>query len=73
MKVVESDPRLKYHFIYATWNGQGFFKKFADKLNNRIENQNILSPSKLFKLSMQDRRDSAVAKSAPKIEKLFQS
>jgi len=72
-KIVESDPRLKFHFAYATWNGPGFFKKFADKLNQRIENQNILNPSKLFKLSMQDRRDTVIASSAPKIEKIFNS
>jgi len=73
LKIVESDPRLKFHFAYATWNGPGFFKKFADKLNRRIENQNILNPSKLFKLSMQDRRDTVLASSAPKIEKIFNS
>lgn len=73
LKIVESDPRLKFHFAYATWNGPGFFKKFADKLNQRIENQNILNPSKLFKLSMQDRRDTVLASSAPKIEKIFNS
>jgi len=73
IKMIEKDPRLKFHFVYAAWNGPGFFKKFADKLNQRIENQNILDPSKLFKLSMQDRRDSVVASSAPKIEKIFNS
>ena len=73
IKMIEKDPRLKFHFVYATWNGPGFFKKFADKLNQRIENQNILDPSKLFKLSMQDRRDTVIASSAPKIEKIFNS
>jgi hypothetical protein len=71
IKIVNSDPKLKFHFIYATWNGPGFFQKFANKLNNRIGNQNILNPNELFKLSMQDRRDSVVASSAPKIEKIF--
>lgn len=72
-KIVESDPRLKFHFAYATWNGPGFFQKFANRLNQRIENQNILDPTKLFKLSMQDRRDTVIASSAPKIEKIFNS
>jgi hypothetical protein len=72
-KIVESDPRLKFHFAYATWNGQGFFRKFADRLNQRIENQRILDPTKLFKMSMQDRRDTVIASSAPKIEKIFNS
>lgn len=72
-KIVESDPRLKFHFAYATWNGPGFFQKFANRLNQRIQNQNILDPTKLFKLSMQDRRDTVIASSAPKIEKIFNS
>lgn len=72
-KIVESDPRLKFHFAYATWNGPGFFQKFANRLNQRIENKNILDPTKLFKLSMQDRRDTVIASSAPKIEKIFNS
>lgn len=72
-KMVESDPRLKFHFAYATWNGPGFFRKFADRLNQRIENQRILDPTKLFKMSMQDRRDTVIASSAPKIEKIFNS
>jgi len=72
-KMVESDPRLKFHFAYATWNGPGFFQKFANRLNQRIENQRILDPTKLFKMSMQDRRDTVIASSAPKIEKIFNS
>jgi len=72
-KIVEPDPSLKFHFAYATWNGPGFFQKFANRLNQRIENQNILDPTKLFKLSMQDRRDTVIASSAPKIEKIFNS
>jgi len=72
-KIVESDPRLKFHFAYATWNGPGFFQKFANRLNQRIENQNILDPTKLFKSAMQDRRDTVIASSAPKIEKIFNS
>ena len=31
-KLVESDGRLKFLFYRATWNGVGFFKKYANNL-----------------------------------------
>lgn len=41
-KIVFADPRLLFHFIYATWNGEGFFKFYANKLNKSIqESKNI--------------------------------
>lgn len=36
-KIVFSDPRLLFHFVYATWNGEGFFKFYANKLLDKIE------------------------------------
>lgn len=45
-EIVESDPRLLFHFIYACWNGSGWFKKFADKFNyavaSGVTNKNAL-------------------------------
>jgi hypothetical protein len=35
-EIVENDPRLLFHFIYACWNGSGWFKKFADKFNQAV-------------------------------------
>jgi hypothetical protein len=34
---VFSDPRLLFHFIYATWNGSGWFKKFATDFNKKTQ------------------------------------
>ena len=31
-KVIENDGRLKFMFYRATWNGSGFFKKYANNL-----------------------------------------
>jgi hypothetical protein len=31
--IVDSDKRLTLHFVYACWNGSGWFKKFAGDLN----------------------------------------
>lgn len=35
--VVENSKPLLLHFSYATWNGPGFFKKFANSINTAIE------------------------------------
>ena len=34
---VESIPGLTLHMSYATWNGPGFFKKFAKSLESKIK------------------------------------
>jgi hypothetical protein len=38
-KLVYSDPRLLFHFVYATWNGPNFFKFYANELKKQIENR----------------------------------
>jgi hypothetical protein len=37
---VSKDDRLILHFVYATWNGAGWFRKFARDIN-KISGQNI--------------------------------
>jgi len=71
-EIVESDPRLKFHFAYATWNGPGYFKKFADDFNRRIEN-GITDPSELYRSILKARKNTALASSASKIEKIFRA
>jgi hypothetical protein len=34
VKVIESDGRLLFNFIYASWNGPGWFKAFAEGLTD---------------------------------------
>lgn len=36
-KRVESNDRLLMHFSYASWNGPGFFQKFAKSLNDEVK------------------------------------
>lgn len=36
-EIVYKDPRLMFHFIYATWNGPGFFQKWANKLKEKLK------------------------------------
>lgn len=34
---IGNDDRLVIHFSYASWNGEGWFKKFANALNTAIQ------------------------------------
>lgn len=36
LKLVNSDGRLLFNFIYATWNGSGWFQKFAKAVNDAV-------------------------------------
>jgi hypothetical protein len=36
-EIIESDPRLLFNFIYAVWNGSGWFKKFANDFNKSVK------------------------------------
>jgi hypothetical protein len=38
LKVVNSSKALTFNFIYATWNGPGWFKKFAARFNEDVKN-----------------------------------
>lgn len=52
--VVLSDKRLLFNFVYATWNGPGWFKKFADDINKEVEAGNN-NPSDLIKVAINSR------------------
>lgn len=39
-KIVFSDNRLIFHFAYASWNGAGWFKKFANDIDKAIKSGN---------------------------------
>lgn len=69
-KIVESDPKLTYHFAYAVWNGPGWFKKFAKVINRAVENGET-NPDILSKKAIRSRVDSGndlIAKSGRKID-----
>lgn len=36
MDEIADDPRLLAHFSYASWNGEGWFERYAKALNNAI-------------------------------------
>jgi hypothetical protein len=70
-KIVFNNPKLLFHFIYAVWNGEGFFKKFAKVLNRDVANN--VSIDNLVKLQILERANSAVSSSANKMANLFNS
>jgi len=35
-EIVDNDPRLLFHFIYAAWNGPGWFQKFATDMDTAL-------------------------------------
>jgi len=55
---VESNDRLLMHFAYATWNGPGFFKKFAKSLEDGIKSGK--SDSELVKQAISDRKNTSL-------------
>lgn len=53
-EVVGNDSRLLFHFIYATWNGSGWFKKFASDINKAIDN-GVKDSDKLTQVALNSR------------------
>jgi hypothetical protein len=56
---VESIPGLTLHMSYATWNGPGFFKKFAKSLESKIKTG--ASDKELIDLAISDRAKTGLA------------
>lgn len=79
-QIVDSDNRLLFHFIYAIWNGTGWFKKFASDINKAVE-EGITDTDKLVQIAIDSRTkeglkegsrpNSLVAQGGAKIAKLF--
>lgn len=37
LQLINSDPRLIIHMVYSSWNGPGWFKRFAEHLNRLVD------------------------------------
>jgi hypothetical protein len=80
--IVDSDNRLLFHFIYASWNGAGWFKKFATDMNKAVAS-GITDPDKLSQVAIDSRTkeglrsgskpNSLIAQGGRKISDLFGS
>jgi hypothetical protein len=62
-----------FHFIYATWNGAGWFQKFANKINESVD-EGVTKISDLESIAMKSRKESGnsiIASGGQKISKLL--
>jgi len=71
-EIVNGNPGLLFNFIYATWNGPGWFKKFASQINKKVE-YGVTDPEELLKAAIDIRKNSGnslVSQGASKIERI---
>jgi hypothetical protein len=73
-QIIKSDPRLFFHFAYATWNGPGWFRKFANSIKREIRQGNTDTNS-LFNIAIDDRKDAGeiIGSKADKVKMAAQS
>jgi hypothetical protein len=79
-EIVKNDPALMYHFVYATWNGEGWFRKFATDLNQAVLS-GTTDPAVLRQAAIDSRTKEGkkaglppnrmIAQGGKKIEKMF--
>lgn len=59
--IVVNSPALLFHFSYATWNGSGWFKKFASDINEAIK-KGITDENSLIKVAINSRTKEGLKK-----------
>lgn len=72
-KIVEANPGLTFHFLYAVWNGIGWFRRFSEKVNDAVK-KGETDPKKLYDLALQSRIKSGntlIASSGKKIDDIM--
>lgn len=73
--IVEKDNRLLFHFIYGTWNGPGWFKKFANAINTQVAN-GVTNADKLTETALNSRLQSGnslIKQGGGKISQIFET
>ena len=71
--IIMSDPKLYFNFAYATYQGSGWFQKFAKKFNKKIED-GVTNIDELRDYALQIRKESGnniISGSGNKIDKIF--
>lgn len=71
-EIVSNSKALMFHFAYATFNGEGWFKRFAKVFNNAVA-KGITDPDQLLKIAMDDRlatNNSLMRQVAPKVKNI---
>lgn len=62
--IVLNSNALMFHFSYATWNGAGWFKKFASDINQAIA-KGITDEKSLIKIAIDSRIKEGLKKGSP--------
>jgi hypothetical protein len=80
IEIVNKNAVLLFHFVYATYNGAGWFKKFATDINIALAS-GILDPVQLIQIALNSRLkeglkkgsqpNSLIVQSAKKIQSIF--
>lgn len=74
-EIVNQSVPLKFHFIYAVWNGPGWFQKFARQVNQEVK-KGVTDPKELAKFAIDTRVNSGnriIAKTGNKIKSTLSS
>lgn len=72
-QLVLSDNRLLFNFIYAAWNGEGWFQRFSKKVNQAVEN-GVTDTDELFDVAIDARissGNSLIKQGGQKIKSFF--
>jgi hypothetical protein len=56
LDIVNSDAGLTFNFLYATYNGPGWFQKFANEINDEVSSGNT-DPKSLLKIAIDTRKN----------------
>lgn len=54
-KIVNGDAGLTFNFLYATYNGEGWFQKFANEINDAVD-AGTTDPKELLKIAIDTRK-----------------
>jgi hypothetical protein len=74
-EIVNKNSGLLSNFVYATWNGPGWFQKFAKKINDAVKS-GTTNPKELGKISIDARKNSGnslIAQGAKKVSDIMGS
>jgi peptidoglycan hydrolase-like protein with peptidoglycan-binding domain len=72
-QIVSKSPKLVFNFLYATYNGSGWFHKFANVINQKVK-EGISDPNQLSELLQSERKGSKnqiIAQTGRKIDSIL--
>lgn len=73
LQIVNSNNKLLFNFIYAVWNGPGWFQRFAEPINAAVA-RGITDPNTLTNIALERRMSSTnslIAQGGGKISGIF--